>query len=136
MNVSQNSMQVSAEIIQLNRDFMIVRYSEKDYRIDFDRFPYFRACSLNEIYNVKASAVGIHWPDADIDIEVEYLENPLDESNDVPLEWWKKQRKRMLSRLGSVGGKVSSPKKAAASRLNGKKGGRPRKNITGDVVLA
>lgn len=31
--------------------------------------------------------------------------------------------------LGTLGGKVKSEKKAKASRLNGKKGGRPRKPL-------
>ena len=29
--------------------------------------------------------------------------------------------------LGRIGGKVSSPRKARAARINGRKGGRPRK---------
>jgi hypothetical protein len=33
-----------------------------------------------------------------------------------------------LSKIGTKGGKVSSPAKAAAVRENGKLGGRPRKN--------
>ena len=31
--------------------------------------------------------------------------------------------------LGTLGGSVKSPKKTLASRLNGKKGGRPRKPV-------
>jgi hypothetical protein len=33
------------------------------------------------------------------------------------------------STLGKLGGQVSSPSKSISSRLNGKKGGRPKKNI-------
>jgi len=33
-----------------------------------------------------------------------------------------------LSKIGTKGGKVTSPAKAAAVRENGKHGGRPRKN--------
>lgn len=32
-----------------------------------------------------------------------------------------------LARIGSLGGKTKTPKRAAASRRNGKKGGRPKK---------
>ena len=128
MNVSENGMNVSAKVVELSRDFMLVDYCGRVYRIDFDRFPYFRSCFLSELYNVQASAVGLHWPDADIDIEVEYIENPPAETSDVDLDWWKAQRKRILSRLGAIGGSVKSPRKAAASRRNGSKGGRPRKS--------
>jgi hypothetical protein len=34
-----------------------------------------------------------------------------------------------LSKIGTKGGKVSSPAKAAAVRENGKLGGRPRKKV-------
>ena len=127
MNVSANGTNVSARIVELERDHMLVDHCGKIYRIDFDRYPYFRSCFLSELYNVQASADGLHWPDADIDLEVAYIENPPSETSEVDLEWWKAQRKRILSRLGAVGGSVRSPRKAAASRHNGAKGGRPRK---------
>ena len=127
MSVSTNGMGVYAKVVELSRDFMLVDHCGKIYRIDFERYPYFRSCFLGELYNVQASASGLHWPDADIDLEVEYIENPPAEASTVDLEWWKAQRKRILSRLGTVGGSVRSARKAAASRHNGAKGGRPRK---------
>jgi len=39
--------------------------------------------------------------------------------------------RQYLAEIGRKGGKVKSDRKAAASRENGKKGGRPRKNKTG-----
>ena len=72
MNVSENGTNVSAKVVELSRDFMLVDYCGRIYRIDFDRYPYFRCCFLSELYNVQASAAGLHWPDADIDLEVEW----------------------------------------------------------------
>jgi len=44
---------------------------------------------------------------------------------------WKTKSSSIISEsaraLGTIGGKVKSDKKTASSRLNGKKGGRPRK---------
>lgn len=130
MIASTNGTVLSAKVVELARDFMLVDYCGKIYRIDFERYPYFRSCFVSELYNVHASAVGLHWPDADIDLEVEYIENPPENTSTVDLDWWKAQRKRILSRLGSVGGSVTSTRKAAASRRNGAKGGRPRKKQT------
>ena len=122
MNASENSMNVTAEVVRVDRDGMTV-----NYRIDFDRYPHFRYCVLDELYHVEASAAGLHWPDADIDLELEYLEQPPADRSAVSLEWFKAQRRRALSRLGSAGGRAVSVRKAAAARNNGKKGGRPRK---------
>ena len=127
MNASANGMNVSAKVVELTHDYMMVNHCGKIYRIDFDRFPYFRSCFLSELYNVQASAIGLHWPDADIDLEVEYIEHPPKKTSTVDLDWWKAQRKRLLARLGSVGGSVTSSRKKAASRRNGAKGGRPSK---------
>jgi hypothetical protein len=127
MNASKNGRPVSARVVTLERDFMLVDYCGKVYQIDFDRYPYFKSCFVSELYNVKASAVGLHWPDADIDLEIEYLENPPEDPNAVSLDWWQAQRRRLLARLGAVGGSARSARKSAASRANGAKGGRPRK---------
>ncbi len=127
MSVSNSGMPVSAKVVELTKDCMMVSHCGRIYRIDFDRYPYFRSCFLSELYNVQASAEGLHWPDADIDLEVKYIENPPEEASVVDEEWWKAQRKRLLARLGSAGGAVKSERKAAASRRNGLKGGRPRK---------
>jgi len=65
-----------------------------------------------------------------------FIENPPENCHSVDLEWWKAQRKRLLSRLGTVGGSITSPRKASASRKNGAKGGRPRKKNLVQACLA
>ena len=95
MNVSSNGMPVSAKVVELKKVCMMVSHCGGIYRIDFDRYPYFRSCFLSELYNVQASAEGLHWPDADIDLEVKYIENPPEEACIVDEEWWKAQRKRL-----------------------------------------
>ena len=65
---------------------------------------------------ISPSGFGIHFPKLDADLYVPGL-----------LEGFLGSKKWMASRLGQVGGQSRSRAKRAASRANGKLGGRPRK---------
>ncbi len=73
------------------------------------------AAQLKDI-QVSAAGTGLHFPKLDADLYVPAL-----------LEGVMGSRKWMAARLGAKGGRVTSPEKSAASRENGKLGGRPRK---------
>lgn len=70
---------------------------------------------LGEI-EISPSGFGIHFPKLDADIYVPSL-----------LEGFLGSRKWMAARLGQEGGQSRSRAKKAASRANGRLGGRPRK---------
>ncbi|WP_261334481.1 DUF2442 domain-containing protein [Rhizobium leguminosarum] len=76
------------------------------------------ASQLNNIV-VEAMGLGLHWPDIDADLYVPTL-----------MEGIFGSRKWMAAQLGLTGGKAKSDTKATSSRLNGLKGGRPKKNAT------
>jgi hypothetical protein len=65
---------------------------------------------------ISPSGLGLHWPKLDADLYLPAL-----------FEGALGSRRWMAARLGSRGGQVRSAAKAAASRENGKLGGRPRK---------
>ena len=73
------------------------------------------ASELEEI-EITPSGFGIHFPKLDADLYVPAL-----------LEGLLGSKKWMAARLGQVGGKSKSPAKKAASRANGRLGGRPKK---------
>lgn len=60
--------------------------------------------------------LGLHWEKLDADLWIPGI-----------LEGAMGSRKWMAARLGQAGGQATSPAKKAASRANGKLGGRPRK---------
>jgi len=65
---------------------------------------------------ISPSGLGIHFPSLDADIYLPAL-----------LEGFLGSRRWMAAQMGKAGGKASTKAKAAASRRNGKLGGRPRK---------
>lgn len=73
------------------------------------------AGQLAEI-EITPPGFGLHWPKLDFDLYVPAL-----------LEGMLGSRRWMAARLGAAGGRSRSKAKAAASRENGKLGGRPAK---------
>ncbi len=67
---------------------------------------------------VSPQGVGLHWPQLEADLTVQGIVFGV-----YGTEAW-------MAALGRKGGQEKSPKKAAAARANGKKGGRPRKLVT------
>ena len=65
---------------------------------------------------VTGAGTGIFFPELDADLYVPGL-----------IEGVMGTRKWMAARLGAAGGATRSPEKSAASRANGKLGGRPKK---------
>lgn len=77
-----------------------------------------------KMIEISPSGQGIYFPSLDFDL---YLPSLLDGALG--------SRSYMAARLGKIGGKTQSPRKAQSSRINGKKGGRPRTSSkTGDVA--
>ena len=76
-----------------------------------------RPAQLDKI-EISPSGFGIHFPAADADLYVPNL-----------LEGFLGSSSWMASRLGQAGGRSRSKAKKAASRANGRLGGRPRKAV-------
>ncbi|HWN49361.1 MAG TPA: DUF2442 domain-containing protein [Xanthobacteraceae bacterium] len=69
---------------------------------------------------INPSGLGLHFPKLDADLYLPAL-----------LDGVLGSRRWMAARLGERGGRARSPAKSAASRKNGKFGGRPRKVAPG-----
>jgi hypothetical protein len=76
--------------------------------------------SPKELADVEISpaGLGLHWPTLDADVYIPALLQGLFGS-----------RRWMAAQLGAVGGRAQSKIKAASSRANGRKGGRPRTKV-------
>ena len=69
---------------------------------------------------ISPTGLGLHWPRLDADLYVPAL-----------LQGIFGSRSWMASHMGAAGGKSRSSAKTAASRENGRKGGRPRRTANG-----
>ena len=69
---------------------------------------------------ISPTGMGLHWPRLDADLYVPAL-----------LQGVFGSRSWMASHMGAAGGKSRSSAKTAASRENGRKGGRPRRTANG-----
>src|SRR5258708_19076015 len=78
--------------------------------------PNLRSAAAHDVRAVEilGRGGGLHWESLDLDLSVPGLLS----SVFAGPEW--------LAELGRIGGRKSSPAKAAAARRNGRKGGRPR----------
>ncbi len=71
-----------------------------------------------EHIEISPSGFGIHFPKLDADLYLPAL-----------LEGFLGSKRWMAARLGRIGGRSKSPAKKAASRANGRLGGRPKKIV-------
>jgi hypothetical protein len=51
-------------------------FSDKEYFLSYENFPWFKDASVSVIHNVSLlGANHLYWPDLDVDLAVESLEN-------------------------------------------------------------
>ena len=71
------------------------------------------------VIEVSPAGLGLHWPTLDADLYLPAL-----------LEGVFGSRRWMAAQMGAAGGRIRSKVKAESARQNGRKGGRPKKNIS------
>ena len=66
-----------AEIVNIS-GFGVWLYTDgKEYFLPYEEYPWFRDAKIREIQNVQLiHGLHLRWPDLDIDLEIDSLENP------------------------------------------------------------
>jgi len=112
-----------AEVKLISSDGFLLEINARQYFAAFHDFPFLYDLPVSEAYKVCYLGDGdIRWENADIDLNVAILKNP----DAYPIVMHALSD-AAAAQMGRKGGTARSTKKAAASRANGHKGGRPPK---------
>lgn len=66
-----------AEIQNISQHGMWVLVGEQEFFMPFVEFPWFMQATIAQIYNLQFfHGHHLHWPDLDVDIDVDALQNP------------------------------------------------------------
>jgi hypothetical protein len=71
-NISQTSVQVTT----IEQDGFWLLTPEGEYFVAFEDYPDFLNATVAQIHNFHSAVDGCHWPDLDIDIELDALKHP------------------------------------------------------------
>ncbi|MFZ5902139.1 MAG: DUF2442 domain-containing protein [Chloroflexota bacterium] len=73
---TSTSLLEKAQITNIERDGFWLLTRAGEYFVAFDNYPDFRGAKLEQIFNFQENDDDFHWPDLDIDIELEALQHP------------------------------------------------------------
>jgi hypothetical protein len=77
MKSIRHGKRISASVENITPFGIWLFVNEKEYFLSYEDFPYFREQTLSSIHNVELlHEYHLYWPDLDIDLEIDNLENP------------------------------------------------------------
>jgi len=66
-----------AEVSNISAHGLCLFAGDSEYFLPFDQYPWFKDAKLDEILDVQLlHEFHLHWPELDIDIELDSLQNP------------------------------------------------------------
>lgn len=67
----------AAEVTHISRHGFWVLLGDEELPLPFDRFPWFRQATIEQITNVERPAPGpLYWPSLDVDLSVDSIRRP------------------------------------------------------------
>lgn len=67
----------SVSVLMINAQGIMLSVCGNDYFLSYNRIPWMRDASINNVLNVKMSGRNaIEWPDLNVDLEIDSLKHP------------------------------------------------------------
>ena len=77
MKLSRHGKDISVSVENITSFGIWLLVKEKEYFLSYKDFPFFKDQTLNSVQNVQLlHGYHLYWPDLDIDLEIDNLENP------------------------------------------------------------
>ena len=77
MKSLKHGRDISASVENITPFGIWIFVKEKEYFLSYKEYPYFKEQTLNDILKVRLiHGYHLFWPDLDIDLEIDNLENP------------------------------------------------------------
>lgn len=65
------------EVLNVSPHGFWLMVAGSEHFLDFDQFPWFRAATLTELFNVRLfHGSHLHWPDLDVGLDLDRIEHP------------------------------------------------------------
>jgi hypothetical protein len=77
MKLSKHGKNISVSVENITPFGIWIYVKDKEYFLSYKEFPYFKKQTMNAIQNVQLlHGYHLYWPELDIDLEIDTLENP------------------------------------------------------------
>ena len=77
MKLLKHGKHISASVENITSFGIWIFVKDKEYFLSYKDYPYFKDQTLSSIQNVQLlHGYHLYWPDLDIDLEIDNLENP------------------------------------------------------------
>jgi len=77
MKSLKNGRDISVSVENITPFGLWMLVKGKEYFLTYQDYPYFKDQTIKSIQNVKLlHGFHLHWPDLDVDLEIDNLENP------------------------------------------------------------
>jgi hypothetical protein len=97
MRLLRRGKDISVSVENITPFGLWLYVQEKEYFLSYKEYPYFKDQTLRSIQNVQLlHGVHLYWPELDVDLEIDNLENP--QKYPLKSKIIRKQPKRRLAR--------------------------------------